>query len=42
MKNLESFGVQALSSEEIKKVDGGWGLITAPILGLITGYVVNM
>ncbi len=41
MKNLENFGVQHMSSEEIKETNGGFGLITAPILGFILGYVVN-
>ncbi len=37
MKNLESFGVQALSSEEVKEIDGGFVIA----LGLAHAAIVS-
>ena len=36
MKNLENYGVQSLSTEEVKKTEGGiFGLDDALVLGIV-------
>ena len=38
MKHLENYGVQALSTEELKSTDGGWDLFD---LGRAFGYYLS-
>ena len=38
MKHLENYGVQALSTEELKSTDGGWNLFDA---GRAFGYYLS-
>lgn len=42
MKNLKSFGVQALSAKEMKEVDGGiFGILIAAIIIIAVRIFVN-
>lgn len=40
--NLNAFGVQELNAEEMRELDGGFGILEALIIGVIVGALVAL
>jgi hypothetical protein len=41
MINLQNFGVQELSAQEQKEIDGGW-FLTLLVVALVVGVIVGL